>query len=343
MKKLISILLSVIMLVSTGAFGITAYAKGESPSTAYSYTLGTTVEAYFDENTIEQYYKFKADKSGYYTFEVLDADDDTGEFSITTLQGNYVEYTYVDEYTGRCYCVAELKKGEFYYIELEAFPYGDCHYTITSYPHTHIFRETDFDEAGYRSSGTIEMECTDCDAYKYVKISGYKGKKLSTKNYVYDGKVKTPTLTAYSMDNKAINKDYYKVKYPKGRKNVGRYKITFKFKKYYDNDSDYQYEYFYILPKSTSIKRVSAAKKGFTVKYKKQATQTTGYQIQYATDKKFKKNVKTVTVKKNSTTSAKVKGLKSKKKYYVRVRTYKTVSGKKYYSSWSGTKSIKTK
>lgn len=103
-----------------------------------------------------------------------------------------------------------------------------------------------------------------------------------------------------------------------------------------------------INPKGTSIKSVSAAKKGFTVKYKKQATQTTGYQIQYATDKNFKKNKKTVTVKKNKTTSVKVKKLKAKKKYYVRVRTYKNVkdtdgNAKKLYSSWSKTKTVKTK
>ena len=93
---------------------------------------------------------------------------------------------------------------------------------------------------------------------------------------------------------------------------------------------------------------MSAAKKGFTVKYKKQATQTTGYQIQYATDKNFKKNKKTVTVKKNKTTSVKVKKLKAKKKYYVRVHTYKNVkdadgNAKKLYSSWSKTKTVKTK
>ena len=93
---------------------------------------------------------------------------------------------------------------------------------------------------------------------------------------------------------------------------------------------------------------MSAAKKGFTVKYKKQATQTTGYQIQYATDKNFKKNKKAVTVKKNKTTSVKVKKLKAKKKYYVRVRTYKNVkdtegNAKKLYSSWSKTKTVKTK
>ncbi|MGN1123143.1 MAG: fibronectin type III domain-containing protein, partial [Eubacterium sp.] len=67
-----------------------------------------------------------------------------------------------------------------------------------------------------------------------------------------------------------------------------------------------------------------------------------GYEVQCATDKKFKKNKKSVTVKKNKT-SATVKKLKVNKKYYVRVRTYKTVNGKKIYSSWSKVKSVKTK
>lgn len=59
--------------------------------------------------------------------------------------------------------------------------------------------------------------------------------------------------------------------------------------------------------------------------------------------KKFKKNNKSVTVTKQKTTKATVKKLKSKKKYYVRVRTYKKVNGKKIYSSWSKVKSVKTK
>ena len=68
-----------------------------------------------------------------------------------------------------------------------------------------------------------------------------------------------------------------------------------------------------------------------------------GYEIQVATDKKFKKNKKTVTIKKQKTTKTTVKKLKAKKKYYVRVRTYKIVNGKKDYSSWSKVKSVKTK
>ena len=95
-------------------------------------------------------------------------------------------------------------------------------------------------------------------------------------------------------------------------------------------------------PKSAKIKKVKAAKKAISVQWKK-VSGVKGYQIQVATDKKFKKNKKTVTVKKQKTTKVTVKKLKAKKKYYVRIRTYKTVKGKKVYSSWSKVKTVKTK
>ena len=95
-------------------------------------------------------------------------------------------------------------------------------------------------------------------------------------------------------------------------------------------------------PKSASIKKVKGAKKAILVTWKK-VSGVNGYEIQVATDKKFKKNKKTVTIKKQKTTKTTVKKLKAKKKYYVRVRTYKIVNGKKVYSSWSKVKSVKTK
>lgn len=97
-----------------------------------------------------------------------------------------------------------------------------------------------------------------------------------------------------------------------------------------------------VKPKKTSIKKLGKGKKKFTVTWAK-VSGVKGYQIQYSTDKKFKKNNKSVTVTKQKTTKVTVKKLKSKKKYYVRVRTYKTVNGKKIYSSWSKVKSVKTK
>ncbi len=95
-------------------------------------------------------------------------------------------------------------------------------------------------------------------------------------------------------------------------------------------------------PKSTKTKKVKGSKKAVAVQWVK-TKGVKGYEIQVATDKKFKKNKKTVTIKKQKTTKTTVKKLKAKKKYFVRVRTYKTVNGKKVYSSWSKVKSVKTK
>lgn len=72
------------------------------------------------------------------------------------------------------------------------------------------------------------------------------------------------------------------------------------------------------------------------------SSRITGYQIQLATDKNFTKNKKTVTVKGYNKVSKKVTGLKGGKKYYVRIRTYKTVGGT-YYSPWSKVKTVKVK
>lgn len=95
-------------------------------------------------------------------------------------------------------------------------------------------------------------------------------------------------------------------------------------------------------PKSAKFKKVKPAKKAVSVGWKK-VSGVKGYQVQVATDKKFKKNKKTATVKKQKTTKVTIKKLKAKKKYYVRIRTYKTVKGKKIYSSWSKVKTAKTK
>ena len=92
----------------------------------------------------------------------------------------------------------------------------------------------------------------------------------------------------------------------------------------------------------TKITKTKGAKKKLTVNWKK-ISNATGYQIQVATDKKFTKNKKSVTISKNKTISTTIKKLKGKKKYYIRVRTYRKVAGKKVYSSWSSVKNVKTK
>lgn len=93
----------------------------------------------------------------------------------------------------------------------------------------------------------------------------------------------------------------------------------------------------------TTLKSLSKAKKAMTVKWNKKSSYfVKGYQIQYSTSSKFKK-AKKVTVKGAGSSSKKITKLKKKKKYYVRIRTYSTVSGKTKYSSWSKSKTVKTK
>ena len=94
-------------------------------------------------------------------------------------------------------------------------------------------------------------------------------------------------------------------------------------------------------PKKTSIKKLTAKKKALKVTWKK-TSGVKGYQIQYSLKKNFKGS-KTVTITKSSTTSKTISKLKRRKKYYVRVRTYREVLGKKYYSAWSSSKNKKTK
>lgn len=94
-------------------------------------------------------------------------------------------------------------------------------------------------------------------------------------------------------------------------------------------------------PAKTKVQKISAGKKSITAQWKKVAG-VSAYQVQIATNKKFSKNKKTFKVSKKST-KVKIKKLKAKKVYYVRVRSYKKVNGKKVYSKWSTVRKVKTK
>ena len=168
--------------------------------------------------------------------------------------------------------------------------------------------------------------------------------KLSATEYTYNGKVKKPKVTVKNSKGTALKeKTDYTVTYAKGRKNVGRYTVTITYKGNYAGSKKL---YFYINPTGTSINKVTAGSKKLTVTYKKKTTQVSGYEIQYATNKNFKKAV-TVKVKSNRTTKQTIRKLKANKKYYVRVRTYQTVKingkSKKLYSKWSSAKAVTIK
>ncbi len=99
---------------------------------------------------------------------------------------------------------------------------------------------------------------------------------------------------------------------------------------------------------SWEIAKIIAKSKGFTIKWKKETKQVTGYQISYATNKNLApKATKTKMISNAKATTKTISKLKAKKKYYVRVCTYKTVkvNGKmtKLYSNWSKVKTVTTK
>ena len=164
--------------------------------------------------------------------------------------------------------------------------------------------------------------------------------KLSATSYAYNGKIKTPSVTVKDSNGKTLKKDTdYTVKYAKGRKNVGKYKVTVTLKGSLGGKEEL---YFTIKPSKVTLSSATAVKKGFKLKWKKAAGAVTGYQVQYALKSDFS-GTKTKWIKKADTVSTSVKKLKAKKKYYVRIRAYKTVDGKKLYGAWSAVKNIKTK
>lgn len=174
--------------------------------------------------------------------------------------------------------------------------------------------------------------------WKKNVVSATPSVKLSTSAYTYNGKVKTPGVKV-SVNGTVLTKDNYSVLYGKGRKNVGKYTVKVTLKNDYAGSKTVSFK---INPPKSAVKKLKKGKKSFTVYVKKQSKQTSGYQAQYSTSKKFK-SPKTKSLTSYKKTKLKVKKLKKHKKYYVRVRTYKKVGKAKYYSSWSSAKSVKTK
>ena len=163
---------------------------------------------------------------------------------------------------------------------------------------------------------------------------------LSCYSYTYNGKVKTHIVTVKTAAGTKLKKNVdYTLKSSSGRKNVGTYTVTVTGKGNYTGTKKLTFK---ILPTKTGVSKLTAGKESVTVNISKKSTQVTGYQVQYSTSKKFT-SAKTKTISSYKTTKYTLKSLSAKKTYYVRVRTYKTVNGKKYYSGWSTAKSAKTK
>ena len=160
--------------------------------------------------------------------------------------------------------------------------------------------------------------------------------KLSDSSYIYDGYAKTPDVIVTHNGSTLTNSRSYTVSYS-ANKSAGIGKVTVTGKGAYGGSVT---KTFKIKPGRPSIKAVKGVKKGFKATWAKKAkAEATGYQVQYST-KKSMKGAKTKTVKGTAKT---IKGLKAGKRYYVRVRAYKTVGKQKVYSSWSAKRAVTTK
>ena len=199
-------------------------------------------------------------------------------------------------------------------------------------------------KATLTKNGAIKYTCSVCKKATKTATTIYYPKtiKLSTTTYTYSGGVKKPSVSVVGSNGKTISSSNYTVSYASGRKYPGKYsvKITFKGNCNYTGSKTL---YFTITPKKVSLSSVkSSSKKKATVKWSKQS-KVSGYQILLARNSKFTKGKKTVTVKGSSTKYKTVTKLSSKKTYYVKVRSYKTIDGKKVYGSYSKVKKVKVK
>lgn len=170
------------------------------------------------------------------------------------------------------------------------------------------------------------------------KIGFYPKQLQST--FTYNGRNQAPKVTVAKLNLVPMTEGRdYRVNYPASSKYVGTYETSVAGLGAFSGVKKLKYR---ILPQKTGITKLYRGSRKFTARWSKRTAQVTGYQLSYATRSNFS-NGKTVTLTRNYTTKRTVKKLKRRTRYYVRVRTYKTVKGTRYYSSWSSVKSVKTR
>ena len=158
---------------------------------------------------------------------------------------------------------------------------------------------------------------------------------ISTKTFT--GKAITQNVTVKVGNTVLKNGTDYTVSYSNNKK-VGKATVKITGKGKYGGVIT---KTFKINPAKQEIQKLTAKSKAFFVDWAQKGS-ATGYEIQYATNSKFT-GAKKVTITNNKTDKTTVSKLSANKKYYVRVRSYTTVGGTKYYGAWSATKTVTTK
>ena len=179
-------------------------------------------------------------------------------------------------------------------------------------------------------TGSVSKTYSIKNNFKKATVSG-----ISTKTFT--GKNITQSITV-KYNGKTLRKDTdYTVSYS-SNKNIGTATVKITGKGSYTGTIT---KTFKINPAKQEIQKLTAKSKAFFVDWAQKGS-ATGYEIQYATNSKFT-SAKKVTITNNKTDKTTISKLSGKKKYYVRVRSYTTVKGTKYYGAWSASKSVTTK
>ena len=179
-------------------------------------------------------------------------------------------------------------------------------------------------------TGSVSKTYSIKNNFKKATVSG-----ISNKSYT--GKNITQSITVKYNGKTLKNGTDYTVSYS-SNKNIGTATVKIAGKGSYTGTIT---KTFKINPAKQEIQKLKAKSKAFFVDWAQKGS-ATGYEIQYATNSKFT-SAKKVTITNNKTDKATVSKLSGKKKYYVRVRSYTTVKGTKYYGAWSASKSVTTK
>ena len=199
--------------------------------------------------------------------------------------------------------------------------------------------------ATYSAEGYKQYKCSKCSATYETTIAKLKRTNLSKakvtgiSDKTYTGKALTQSIKVKLGSATLKSGTDYKITY-KNNKSIGTASVTITGTGKYSGTIT---KTFKINPKTASLKTVKSAKKAqLNVAWSKDS-KVSGFQILLATNSKFTKGKKTVTIKGYKTTSKTIKSLKSKKTYYVKIRSYKTISGKKVYGAFSKVKKVKIK
>ncbi len=208
--------------------------------------------------------------------------------------------------------------------------------------HQHAYRIT-VTKATLKKNGTVLKKCS-CGKIQTKQVIYYPKKvSLSAASMRYTGKARKPSVTVKDQKGKVISSKNYKVSYKNNTK-VGSASVTITFRGNYSGKIT---KYFEITPPPTALTKATPKARGFSLKWKKQGAQISGYELQYSTSRKFeKKATKTLTVKSSRTTTKTISRQKARKKYYLRIRTYRNVKiggkTKRLYSEWSKVKTVTT-